>query len=196
MTAVSRMHRPFPTTGRQRGAVLLVALVLLPVIMLLAMAASRSTLLQERMSANSYDRMLAFQRSESALRAAEAAITADWRISNLGGVDCSPESLNLCLVVPANTFTSSDANWRNVAAQYDINDATTPATPQYQVQLMGMGPGEDDLGLSANADYGGYGNPYPPDEIAYYRVTARSSDPEATDDRSIVVLQTTVRRAF
>lgn len=182
--------------SRQRGAVLLVALILLPIMMLIALAASRGTLLQERMSANMYDRMLAFQRTEAALRAAESAITGDWRIDNLGGLDCSPESLNLCTVVPVTTFTASDANWIVVDGQYDINDADTPDTPEYQIQLMGTGPGEDDLGLSANADYGNYGNPYPPDDVAYYRVTARSSDPDAADDRSIVVLQTTVRRAY
>ncbi len=53
----------------------------------------------------------------------------------------------------------------------------TPGTPQYLIQFMGTGSAESDLGLEANADYGNYGNPYPPDNVAYYRVTARSSAP-------------------
>jgi Tfp pilus assembly protein PilX len=52
------------------------------------------------------------------------------------------------------------------------------------------------MGLAENADYGNYGAPYPPDNVAFYRVTARSSDPANSADRAIVVLQSTVKRAF
>jgi type IV pilus assembly protein PilX len=52
------------------------------------------------------------------------------------------------------------------------------------------------MGLGDNADAGNYGNSYPPDNVAYYRVTARSSDPAASTQRSIVVLQSTVKRAY
>jgi Tfp pilus assembly protein PilX len=98
--------------------------------------------------------------------------------------------------VPATTFTGTNANWVTVSSDYDVNDAKTPDTPQYTVQLMGTGGSESNLGLDANADYNNYGNSYPPDNVAYYRVTARSSSPVSVDDRALVVLQTTVKRSY
>jgi type IV pilus assembly protein PilX len=186
-----------PRARAQRGVALVVALILLVVALLIGLASARGTLLQERMSSNMYDRSLAFQRAEAGLRAAEAAVNNDWRIANLNGVDCSP-SVALCPNVPTGTFTATNANWVTVPSAFDVNDSTTPSTPQYTVQLMGTGNVQSSLGLNANADYNNYGNAYPPDNVAYYRVTARSSDPTAaaSADRSIVVLQTTIKRPY
>jgi len=177
--------------GAQRGVALVVALILLVVATLLGLAASRGTLLQERMSSNSYDRSLAFQRSESALRFAETAITADGDIADLNGVDCSAGA---CPSVPANAFTATDANWRDVTTTFDVNDAMTPGSPQYHIQFVGTGRAENALGTGDNADSNMYGTPNLPDDSAFYRVTARSSAPADLGGRAIVVLQTTVRR--
>lgn len=177
----------------QRGVALVVALILMVVATLIGLSSIRGTNLQERMSANMYDRSLAFQRAESALRDAERAITANWRITDLGGADCSPASGNLCGAVPA-----ANAAWTTVGGTYNVNNDKAPGTPQYFIQFMGTGSSQSSLGLDANADYGNYGNTYPPDNVAYYRVTARSSIPADAQavDRSIVVLQSTVKRAF
>ena len=180
----------------QRGAALVIALIMLVVITLLALASIRSTTIQERMSSNMYDRSLAFQRSESALRAAEGAITANWKVTEIGGIDCSPISGNLCASIPTTTFVDDNTNWENVENAYDINGSKTPGVPQYQVQLVATGNAEGSVGAQQNADYANYGNAYPPDNVAYYRITARSSNPKAAGDRSIVVLQSTVKRAF
>lgn len=178
----------------QSGVALVVALILLVVATLLGLAGVRGVNLQERMSANMYDRSLAFQRAESALRAAEVEIEKDWHITALGGVDCSPESAVVCPVMPANTFSGTDATWINVDTTHNVNKNNSPGTPQYQIQFMGTFPAESNLDLNSNADYGNYGNPYPPDDVAYYRVTARSANPQVVGDRSIVVLQTTVKQ--
>jgi type IV pilus assembly protein PilX len=138
-----------------------------------------------------YDRSLAFQRAEAALRDAERAITANWQIATLGGQDCSPTSGVLCTLLPP-----ANAAWTSVGGSYNVNNDKTPGTPQYFIQFMGIGNAENQLGLDANADYGNYGNSYPPDNVAYYRVTARSSAPADAADRSIVTLQSTVKRAF
>ena len=192
----SRVRRTSPQLrSSQRGVALAVALILLVVALMLGLAASRGTLLQERMSANMYDRSLAFQRAESGLRAAEGAITTTYKIADLSGVDCTP-AVGTCPQVPANTFTGTSAIWVDVGATYNVNNGKTPDTPQYTVELMNTGSSESNLGLNQNADYGNYGNPYPPDNVAYYRVTARSSNPATVGDRSIVVLQTTVKRNF
>ncbi|HEX6638611.1 MAG TPA: PilX N-terminal domain-containing pilus assembly protein [Steroidobacteraceae bacterium] len=190
---MSRTRRctSFAVRSRQNGVALVVALILLVVATLIGLAASRGTLLQERMSSNSYDRSLAFQRSEAALRAAEAEITADGDIVDLGGVDCS---VIACPAVPTNAFTGTDGNWQDVDAVYDLNAGTTPGTPQYYVQFVGTGQATSALDTAANANTGNYGSGGSPDTVAYYRVTARSSNPADLDGRSIVVLQTTVQR--
>jgi type IV pilus assembly protein PilX len=179
---------------RQQGVALAVALILLLVVTVIGLASMRGTSLQERMSANMYDRSLAFQRAEAALRAAEAAITANWQAATLGAEDCSGNIQ--CANAGITAFAAGGDNWTNTVAVHDVNDALTPGTPQYHIQFMGTGIGPNNLDLAANADYGNYGNSYPPDNVAYYRITARSSDPAVTGERSIVVLQSTARRAF
>jgi len=79
--------------ARQRGATLLIALVMLVVMTLLGLASIRSTSMQERMGANLYDRSLAFQAVESALREAEAQITINTLVTNGAGFYC-PANLN------------------------------------------------------------------------------------------------------
>lgn len=58
---------------RQNGAVLVVALLLLLVITLVSVASMQRSVMQERMTANLYERQLAVQQVEAALRSAE-----DW----------------------------------------------------------------------------------------------------------------------
>jgi type IV pilus assembly protein PilX len=181
---------------KQQGVALVVALILLVVATLIGLAASRSTMLQERMSGNTYDRSLAFQRSESALRAAEAAISNNWQIATLNGVDCSPTTGAQCDVVPADTFTGTSARWINVGATYNVNNALTTGVPQYQIHLIGTGTADNAYGTEANANSTNYGSNSAPASVAFYRVTARSSNPLVSGDRAIVVLQTTVRRPF
>lgn len=180
----------------QHGVALAVALILLVIATLIGLAGIRNTNLQERMSANMYDRSLAFQRAESALRAAEAAVTSNWKIEDLKGVDCSPASGASCDVVPATTFQDNNANWVAVADQFNVNDSLTEGSPQYLIQFMGTGNSQSNLGLEANADFGNYGSSYPPDNVAYYRITARSSNPKDAGDQAIVVLQSTVKRPY
>lgn len=65
----------------QRGATLIVALILLLLMSLLAASSLRSTLLQERMSSNTYDHDLAFQSAEAGLRMGER-VAETWSNSN------------------------------------------------------------------------------------------------------------------
>jgi len=181
---------------RQRGVALVVALVLLLVATLIGLAASRGTMLQERMSGNTFDRSLAFQRAESALRAAEAAISANWQIATLNGVDCSPTAAVQCPIAPADAFTGTSANWIDVSGPYNVNSALSSGVPQYQIHLIGTGTADNSYDTSANANSSNYGSNAAPDNVAFYRVTARSSNPALSGGRAIVVLQTMVRRPF
>ncbi|MBA8883880.1 pilus assembly PilX family protein [Dokdonella fugitiva] len=78
-------HRiPITTTCRhQRGAVLFVALVFLILITLLALTATGTSILQEKMTGGMRNRQLGLMGSESALRGGEALFTtADYMGSN------------------------------------------------------------------------------------------------------------------
>lgn len=61
---------------RCSGVALVVALILLVVLTLLGLSSVRTVALEERMTANTYDRSLAFQAAEAALRAGEAVALA------------------------------------------------------------------------------------------------------------------------
>ncbi|MFC4312109.1 PilX N-terminal domain-containing pilus assembly protein [Steroidobacter flavus] len=68
-----RASRRFAT--RQKGAVLVVSLLLLLVMTLLGLGASQSTRLQERMAGNQRDQEIALQGAEASLRAAERVLS-------------------------------------------------------------------------------------------------------------------------
>ncbi|GAB6067343.1 pilus assembly protein [Methylothermus subterraneus] len=61
----------------QIGAALIVSLVMLLVMTILGVAAVQSVILEERMAGNYFDRNVAFQAAEAALRQAEAVIAAN-----------------------------------------------------------------------------------------------------------------------
>jgi len=198
---MTRSWRSQPTSMRaaQRGVALVVSLVLLLVATLIGLASVRGTNLQERMTANMYDRSLAFQRAESALRAAEDAITTNWQVDALGAVDCSAPGV-VCNTMPDDTFTAGatpNPAWQVVPDLNNVNNDRTPGRPQYFIQFMGTGSAESDFGLDANAGFGQYSDPGGASTtVAYYRITARSSSPADVGDRAIVVLQSTVKRAI
>lgn len=66
------MMTPNPLTqDHQRGSTLIVALVMLLLISLIAVGSMQDTILQERMTSNTEDRMIAFEGAEAALREGE-----------------------------------------------------------------------------------------------------------------------------
>ena len=70
-------HQHLPSFRRQRGAVLIVSLLLLLVVTILALGASQSTRLQERMAGSQRNYELAFQSAEAGLRAGERWLDRD-----------------------------------------------------------------------------------------------------------------------
>lgn len=77
---VHRIQPRFPQRARERGAVLLVALIFLILLTLLAIGASSGSLLQQRMVAATRSAQLASLSADTALRGAE------WRIWNTSSV--------------------------------------------------------------------------------------------------------------
>lgn len=166
----------------QRGAALIVVLILLLIMTLLGLASLRGTLMEERMSANLYDRSLSFQAAEAALREGEAWVAANGR-AGFPAEDSGACNSNLCDMptqaeLAAGYVPRAERNgpyW--AAAAVDTGDLATP--PEFFIEYMGEGPSwpmcDSVMPMHANC------------LKSRYRVTARSS----AADRAHVVLQST-----
>lgn len=156
----------------QRGATLVVVLVLLLLMTLLGLASLRSTMLEERMTANLLDRSLGFQVAEAGLREAEATLNPNPLFPAAGcnaqGLCARPDPTAVERWADT-TFTA----WRT-AATADPN--TDP--PRYIVETMGEGPNWRDCDRLAPI--------HPLCLTPRYRVTVRSEQ----NGRASVTLQT------
>lgn len=172
--------------SRQLGVTLVVALMLLLAITLLALASMRGTGMQERMSANLYDRAISFQAAESALREAEALLAT----GTAGPFDGSVAGFYGKPLPGSDDFTdvwqSSTAVWATASTWWSAADATTRAqaagAPQYIIEDLGMWPSTPDCDTVTTLA---------PDCLKpRYRITARSAP---ATGRPSVILQTTYR---
>lgn len=184
----------FVARSAQKGAALAVIMIMLLIMMLLGLAILRSTMLEERMSAGMYDRSIAFESAERALREAETAVSAAMASGKPIGKDCSAPTTS-CPSVPVDAYTggatcsaAATGCWANAS----VSDAAIPAagTPQYYVEFMGRRTTADDLGTKGVS--GSYEPDSAPDSALFFRVTARSQDPSKVSDRAVVVLQSTL----
>lgn len=178
---------PVHNPRSQRGVALLVVLIILLLATLIGLAAMRGTLLQERMTANLYDRSIAFQAAERALREAEAAV----KVNGTLGYDCDLTKITTpCPLPDANTGTVAGEVWANASAP--PAGSLEAGTPQYIIQRLGLSDTAGRLGLPNNAANKGYGaSGGSVVTQANYRIFARSHDP-ATVDRAIVILQSNI----
>jgi len=111
------MDSLLPTKKNQRGATLLVALVLLLMLTVLALSSARTATLQQRMSSNLQQQNLAFQTAESGIAAAALHLnnnSADWPL------DIGDKKM---LCAAAGSF----ANWNNTCSLTD--------EPRYEVTV-------------------------------------------------------------
>lgn len=130
--------------GNQRGAALIVVLILLLVMTLLGLASLRGSIMEERMSAGLYDRGLAFQAAEAALREAEALA--------LGGIAFPASGCNAGLCAERTDFLTTElprwedgaVAWREATVDMGVdNDADgTDLTiaPEFIMEQMGEAP--------------------------------------------------------
>jgi len=172
---------------RQRGAVLVVSLLMLLIITILGLSSVSTMVMEEKMSANTYDRNLAFQAAEAALRVGEqrAAVQAAGSPPNKdfdnGGLyddsdgDCGTSICKdgLCSQPDKDCterwLDSSFNGWVNATKVSDL-----AGTPQYFVEFLGGSFPCDPQDVNNNLN------------CSRYRITARS---QATADRAQVMLQ-------
>lgn len=123
--------------GSQRGAVLVVSLLLLLVMTLLALGASQSTRLQERMAGNQRDIDVALQAAEASLRGAErvlapAATTLATCITPAAYCQTYDTS-----VLPADMAHQSGTWWTSWSSNYTDNIGQVASQPKFVIEKVG-----------------------------------------------------------
>jgi type IV pilus assembly protein PilX len=176
----------------QTGAALIVALVLLVIVTLLGLAGLRNVTLEEKMAGAAYDRSIAFQAAEAALRAGEAVAEAEANSTPINSGFPTPTYTNANSTCPTGANNNcvnglcttphkdcaprwQDPNfngWTNLLQQV----SPLAGTPQYFVEYLG---GDFHCTDGGSSD---------PKNCKRYRITARS-DPNLGDGRAAVVLQ-------
>ena len=185
-TITSRMNAKTSLRSheQQRGAVLVVSLLLLLVMTILAMAGSQSTRMQERMASSTRSQDLAFQAAEAGLRAGERYI------ESFGGnppLACNQPPCDIYV----QGFLDSLVSYENQAFQdpawWDTYAKTYAATPQIsgdqlayrdpQFYIEELEEVEGSLAATTN------GRPSP--STMYYRVVSRGVG--GTDSAQVVL---------
>lgn len=180
----------FPRKARslrrpQAGMSLLVVLILLVVTSILGVAVLRSSAMQERMSANMYDRSLAMQAAEAGLRAGQEAMAlpANDKFKDTTYIPTSADCTGLGI---CNTYTTQGgATWMS-GPVLGYGDANMPDTPSnYWIEFLGINQSHMETGGTIPSSESVARGPM-------FRITSRSQQ----DGRASVTLQTDVIYRF
>lgn len=136
------INRRANKASQQRGIVLIISLIMLVLMTLIGMAGIRSITKEERMVTQSYDRTLAFQAAESALREAEILIETANRpapaVSTACALSGAPSQVMVCGASPTPTVSrwndSAFTSWTSMTA---VGTGNFSITPQYFVEYLG-----------------------------------------------------------
>jgi len=168
----------------QRGAVLIVSLVILLIVTMLAVGSMQNTMLEEKMAGNASDRNLAFQSTESAVREAEVLIEEIVSLGNFTG------GAGLYGRLDSEPSFYDTATW-NDATKYVVAGTSFGSyePPRYFIKHFTTVAGtEGSLNMSGYGDNRGTG------DVSIFRITARGSGAGA--DSAEVILRTQYGRIF
>lgn len=186
---MKNFHAPLPST--QRGATLVIALLILVMIMMYGIPAAMDSMQNERMTGNTRQRDLAFQAAEHALKKAEAWIMTETATSlnDLAPASAACPSGNTdpnstdCIRIDGQCHANDVAYWQS-SFNWNSSEVCVPTglgnqidselvadQPRYVVERM---PTVTELGPPVVTKH-------------YYRITARGI---GKDSNAIVILQT------
>jgi type IV pilus assembly protein PilX len=189
-----------PSLRQQQGAVLIVSMLLLLVITILALGASQSTRLQERMAGSQRNYDLAFQAAEAGLRAGERMI--DDNSMTAPPLPCAEVTAPACKVYERGYLAQSvsyedqafqpDEWWTTRGQAYSTSatpliggnagEGLAKADPQFYIEEL------EDVPDSLSTPPTG-----PPPSRVYYRIVSRG---KGGSDNAQVVLHSTYARRF
>lgn len=154
--------------GRQRGAVLVVSLIVLLVLTLIGVSAARTVLLEEKMTFASRDAKVALEVAEAILKEAEAEIdamstTGDFGVeAHLHLLGQGPDSL-----LSADTWGDANSDAKSVSMKGPDGEELVG---RYYIELSGNADKEDPAD-SITVD--GYGQTTGGGEIQVFRIVAQ-----------------------
>jgi type IV pilus assembly protein PilX len=169
--------------SKQQGIVLVIGLIMLTVMTLLAVTSIQSSGLQELMSNNTKDKVIAFEAAESAIRAAEAYLDAQGAI-NIGAFD-NDESDGLLANLYDEAWSEASIDWVGInsdAIEVDVMGGVT-SMPRYVIQHIG--PVVPDVDEQLNVD-NSYGSAATDSIIEMFKITARGT---GGSNNTVVVLE-------
>lgn len=127
----------FPIGGEQRGAALILSLLLLLVLTLLAISSMQGSIVQEKMVSGAREGMISLEIAESGLRDAEQVLESISLLSSFDGTeglygpdDATPDPL--------------DYNWAQATGVRDANEVQG-VTPRYFIEHIGNAYQEDQI---------------------------------------------------
>lgn len=163
---------------QQQGIALVISLLLLLAITLVAVSSMQSSLLQERMSANLYDRQSSYQQVEAALLEAEVML----RVNDPVALIDDAGVYDLPVVGAEDRWNDSSLVWLSATA---LDDSSATGT-QFLIEYMGDWPYPPECADVASKDKISVGCLSPT-----FRITARTV---SDNGRAAVMLQSLFRR--
>lgn len=186
-----RNRSPLRRPTRQRGAVLVVSLLLLLVMTILGLGASQSTRLQERMAGNQRDQEVALQGAEASLRAAEEMLSptrsAALATCRTRGPSCEAYEMRTLVVgnVALDLANQADSWWNDWGRDYQFPTelGAVSTTPEFVIQRVAevrevLSVGDSNLDTVRD----------------FYEATARSTG--MTNTAQVVIQSTYARISF
>lgn len=165
----------------QRGAVLLVGLVMLLLMTVVAMAAMRGSEMQELMAGNMRDRNLAFQSAEAGLREAEEVLN-DAVLPAFDGTG----GYHVEIDGSRNDGYWNTHDWENESELTNLSIERVAGQPRFVVEEI-----SSTAALSSDGGAVDFQSTLNQEEIVYYRVTSRGV---GGTENAVVIIQSTFKR--
>ena len=178
----TRQH--FTLNRRQHGAVLIISLMLLAIMTLIGVTSMHTTIMQEKMTGNSRDLMLAFQAAEAVIKDAENYIE-NTLVSPTAAFDGTTDGL---YNESSNPDIYAAATWATAVTYSEGGFSSVTTQPKYIIELGGsMDTAADDINV------GGYGESTGSATLSAFRITARGT---GGTDNTVILLQSNYARVF
>ena len=124
------LHNRISPASRQRGVVLVISLLMLLVLTLIGLAATRSTTVEQRLTSNQRDTAVAVQGAEAALRDGESLLNSaglpDFSLNTAGAFTATTMSVDWT------TIDWSDTSTATLAYEGGIGGSGTTQQPLYK----------------------------------------------------------------